>query len=83
MNYAPNHYTVLANRSLVTERSRILCLQLSIKIQVEGIIYVDGIVRGLVHIDNCVPSVIDINPEVGCVAHLEEDLKNGGMEYKV
>nr|XP_033190462.1 dihydrolipoyl dehydrogenase, mitochondrial [Bombus vancouverensis nearcticus] len=54
------------------------------KAEDEGVIAVEGIAGGAVHIDyNCVPSVIYIHPEVGWVGKTEEDLKKEGIEYKV
>lgn len=46
------------------------------KAEDEGIICVEGIAGGAVHIDyNCVPSVIYTHPEVAWVGKTEEDLK--------
>jgi len=54
------------------------------KAEDEGIVCVEGIVGGPVHIDyNCVPSVIYTHPEVAWVGRTEEDLKNDSIEYKV
>ena len=54
------------------------------KAEEEGIITVEGIAGGAVHIDyNCVPSVIYTHPEVGWVGKTEEDLKKEGIDYKV
>ncbi|XP_052121924.1 dihydrolipoyl dehydrogenase, mitochondrial [Frankliniella occidentalis] len=54
------------------------------KAEDEGIVCVEGIAGGPVHIDyNCVPSVIYTHPEVGWVGKNEEDLKKEGVEYKV
>ncbi|CAH1118959.1 unnamed protein product [Phaedon cochleariae] len=54
------------------------------KAEDEGIVCVEGIMGGPVHIDyNCVPSVIYTHPEVGWVGRSEEDLKAEGIEYKV
>lgn len=54
------------------------------KAEDEGIVCVEGIVGGPVHIDyNCVPSVIYTHPEVAWVGRSEEDLKNDGVEYRV
>ncbi|XP_050296216.1 dihydrolipoyl dehydrogenase, mitochondrial [Anthonomus grandis grandis] len=54
------------------------------KAEDEGIICVEGIMGGPVHIDyNCVPSVIYTHPEVGWVGKTEEDLKSEGIAYKV
>ncbi|XP_053209441.1 dihydrolipoyl dehydrogenase, mitochondrial-like [Panonychus citri] len=54
------------------------------KAEDEGIVCVEGIAGGPVHIDyNCVPSVIYTHPEVGWVGKSEEDLKKAGVEYKV
>lgn len=54
------------------------------KAEDEGIVCVEGINGGPVHIDyNCVPSVIYTHPEVGWVGRSEEDLKNEGVDYKV
>ena len=47
------------------------------KAEDEGIICVEGIAGGPVHIDyNCVPSVIYTHPEVAWVGQSEEDLKS-------
>uniref|UniRef100_A0A8D2KJ75 dihydrolipoyl dehydrogenase n=1 Tax=Urocitellus parryii TaxID=9999 RepID=A0A8D2KJ75_UROPR len=54
------------------------------KAEDEGIICVEGIAGGAVHIDyNCVPSVIYTHPEVAWVGKSEEQLKEEGIEYKV
>lgn len=54
------------------------------KAEDEGIIAVEGMVGGPVHIDyNCVPSVIYTHPEVAWVGKSEEDLKAEGVEYSV
>ncbi|XP_063227616.1 dihydrolipoyl dehydrogenase, mitochondrial isoform X2 [Bacillus rossius redtenbacheri] len=54
------------------------------KAEDEGIVCVEGIAGGPVHIDyNCVPSVIYTHPEVAWVGRTEEDLKSEGVEYKV
>lgn len=54
------------------------------KAEDEGIITVEGIAGGAVHIDyNCVPSVVYTHPEVGWVGKTEEDLKKEGIEYKI
>ncbi|XP_076618297.1 dihydrolipoyl dehydrogenase, mitochondrial [Colletes latitarsis] len=54
------------------------------KAEDEGVITVEGIAGGAVHIDyNCVPSVIYTHPEVGWVGKTEEDLKKEGVDYKV
>lgn len=54
------------------------------KAEDEGIITVEGIAGGAVHIDyNCVPSVVYTHPEVGWVGKTEEDLKKEGIDYKV
>lgn len=46
------------------------------KAEDEGIVCVEGIAGGPVHIDyNCVPSVIYTHPEVAWVGKSEEDLK--------
>ena len=47
------------------------------KAEDEGIVCVEGIAGGPVHIDyNCVPSVIYTHPEVAWVGKSEEDLKS-------
>ncbi|KAH8021885.1 hypothetical protein HPB51_018734 [Rhipicephalus microplus] len=47
------------------------------KAEDEGIVCVEGIMGGPVHIDyNCVPSVIYTHPEVGFIGKTEEDLKS-------
>eukprot|EP00127_Corallochytrium_limacisporum_P000354 Clim_evm49s11 gene=Clim_evmTU49s11 len=54
------------------------------KAEDEGVIAVEGMCGGAVHIDyNCVPSVIYTHPEVAWVGKTEEDLKNEGVEYNV
>lgn len=54
------------------------------KAEDEGIICVEGILGGPVHLDyNCVPSVVYTHPEVAWVGKSEEDLKKDGIEYKV
>ncbi|KAK9399381.1 Dihydrolipoyl dehydrogenase [Crotalus adamanteus] len=54
------------------------------KAEDEGILCVEGIAGGAVHIDyNCVPSVIYTHPEVAWVGKSEEQLKEEGTEYKV
>ncbi|KAJ8918622.1 hypothetical protein NQ315_013128 [Exocentrus adspersus] len=54
------------------------------KAEDEGIICVEGINGGPVHIDyNCVPSVIYTHPEVGWVGKSEEQLKSEGVDYKI
>ncbi|KAF4516773.1 hypothetical protein B566_EDAN004612 [Ephemera danica] len=54
------------------------------KAEDEGIVCVEGIAGGPVHIDyNCVPSVIYTHPEVAWVGRTEEDLKSDGVEYRV
>ena len=54
------------------------------KAEDEGIITVEGIAGGPVHIDyNCVPSVIYTHPEVAWVGKTEEELKTAKVDYKV
>jgi len=54
------------------------------KAEDEGIICVEGIAGGAVHIDyNCVPNVIYTHPEVAWVGKTEEMLKEEGVAYKV
>lgn len=54
------------------------------KAEDEGIVAVEGIAGGPVHIDyNCVPSVIYTFPEVAWVGKTEEELKANKVEYKV
>jgi pyruvate/2-oxoglutarate dehydrogenase complex dihydrolipoamide dehydrogenase (E3) component len=46
------------------------------KAEDEGIVCMEGIAGGPVHIDyNCVPSVVYTHPEVAWVGRSEEDLK--------
>ncbi|XP_044534460.1 dihydrolipoyl dehydrogenase, mitochondrial isoform X3 [Gracilinanus agilis] len=54
------------------------------KAEDEGIICIEGMAGGAVHIDyNCVPSVIYTHPEVAWVGKSEEQLKEEGVEYKI
>uniref|UniRef100_A0A669CQP4 Dihydrolipoyl dehydrogenase, mitochondrial n=1 Tax=Oreochromis niloticus TaxID=8128 RepID=A0A669CQP4_ORENI len=54
------------------------------KAEDEGIICVEGMAGGAVHIDyNCVPSVIYTHPEVAWVGKSEEQLKEEGVPFKV
>lgn len=54
------------------------------KAEDEGIVCVEGICGGAVHIDyNCVPSVIYTHPEVAWVGKSEEQLKDEKIPYKV
>ncbi|XP_008557556.1 dihydrolipoyl dehydrogenase, mitochondrial [Microplitis demolitor] len=54
------------------------------KAEDEGIITVEGIAGGAVHIDyNCVPSVVYTHPEVAWVGKTEEDLKKEGIDFKI
>uniref|UniRef100_A0A286XLJ1 Dihydrolipoyl dehydrogenase n=1 Tax=Cavia porcellus TaxID=10141 RepID=A0A286XLJ1_CAVPO len=54
------------------------------KAEDEGIICVEGMAGGAVHMDySCVPSVIYTHPEVAWVGKSEEQLKEEGIEYKV
>ncbi|ESO88886.1 hypothetical protein LOTGIDRAFT_219043 [Lottia gigantea] len=54
------------------------------KAEDEGIICVEGMCGGAVHIDyNCVPSVIYTHPEVAWVGKTEEMLKEEGIDYKI
>lgn len=53
------------------------------KAEDEGIICVEGMLGGSVHIDyNCVPSVIYTHPEVAWVGKSEEDIKSQVEENK-
>jgi dihydrolipoamide dehydrogenase len=54
------------------------------KAEDEGILAVEGILGGAVHIDyNCIPSVIYTHPEVAWVGRSEEQLKEDKVNYKV
>lgn len=54
------------------------------KAEDEGIVCVEGIAGGAVHMDyNCVPSVVYTHPEVAWVGKTEEMLKEEGIAYKV
>ncbi|KAF6202335.1 hypothetical protein GE061_004733 [Apolygus lucorum] len=54
------------------------------KAEDEGVVCVEGIKGGPVHIDyNCVPSVIYTHPEVAWVGKSEEDLKRDNITYKI
>ncbi|KAI6175256.1 Dihydrolipoyl dehydrogenase [Aphelenchoides fujianensis] len=53
------------------------------KAEDEGIVCVEGICGGPVHIDyNCVPSVVYTHPEVAWVGKNEEQLKEQNVKYK-
>uniref|UniRef100_A0A1Q3FH67 Dihydrolipoyl dehydrogenase n=1 Tax=Culex tarsalis TaxID=7177 RepID=A0A1Q3FH67_CULTA len=54
------------------------------KAEDEGIVCVEGMQGGHVHIDyNCVPSVVYTHPEVAWVGKNEEELKAEGVPYNV
>ncbi|KJH43587.1 dihydrolipoyl dehydrogenase [Dictyocaulus viviparus] len=54
------------------------------KAEDEGILCVEGICGGPVHLDyNCIPSVIYTHPEVAWVGKPEEQLKQEGVEFKI
>ncbi|EFO98069.1 hypothetical protein CRE_20166, partial [Caenorhabditis remanei] len=54
------------------------------KAEDEGILCVEGIAGGPVHIDyNCIPSVVYTHPEVAWVGKAEEQLKQEGVAYKI
>ncbi|VDL89223.1 unnamed protein product [Schistocephalus solidus] len=54
------------------------------KAEDEGIVCVEGMCGGEVHLDYlCIPSVIYTHPEVAWVGYSEEDCKNKGFDYKV
>ncbi|XP_028668347.1 dihydrolipoyl dehydrogenase, mitochondrial [Erpetoichthys calabaricus] len=54
------------------------------KAEDEGIICVEGMAGGAVHIDyNCVPSVVYTHPEVAWIGKSEEQLKEENIPYKV
>ncbi|XP_058067134.1 dihydrolipoyl dehydrogenase, mitochondrial [Anopheles bellator] len=54
------------------------------KAEDEGIVCVEGMLGGHVHIDyNCVPSVVYTHPEVAWVGKNEEELKAEGVAYNV
>lgn len=54
------------------------------KAEDEGILAVEGMAGGAVHIDyNCVPSVIYTHPEVAWVGKTEEQLKTEKVPYKI
>lgn len=54
------------------------------KAEDEGILCVEGIAGGPIHIDyNCVPSVVYTHPEVAWVGKAEEQLKQEGIAYKI
>ncbi|CAB3406205.1 unnamed protein product [Caenorhabditis bovis] len=54
------------------------------KAEDEGILCVEGIAGGPVHIDyNCIPSVVYTHPEVAWVGKAEEQLKQEGIAYKI
>lgn len=54
------------------------------KAEDEGILAVEGIAGGSVHIDyNCIPSVVYTHPEVAWVGKTEEQLKAEGVNFKV
>uniref|UniRef100_A0A0N5ADN0 Dihydrolipoyl dehydrogenase n=1 Tax=Syphacia muris TaxID=451379 RepID=A0A0N5ADN0_9BILA len=54
------------------------------KAEDEGILCVEGIAGGPVHLDyNCIPSVIYTHPEVSWVGKSEEALKEEKVDYKI
>ncbi|VDD87681.1 unnamed protein product [Enterobius vermicularis] len=54
------------------------------KAEDEGVLCVEGIAGGPVHLDyNCIPSVIFTHPEVAWVGKSEEALKEEKVDYKV
>lgn len=54
------------------------------KAEDEGILAVEGLAGGAVHIDyNCIPSVVYTHPEVAWVGKSEEQLKSEGVDFKV
>jgi len=54
------------------------------KAEDEGILCVEGLAGGPVHLDyNCIPSVVYTHPEVAWVGQTEEDLKSKNIPYKV
>ncbi|XP_029637236.1 dihydrolipoyl dehydrogenase, mitochondrial [Octopus sinensis] len=54
------------------------------KAEDEGVVCVEGISGGAVHIDyNCVPSVVYTHPEVAWIGKTEEQLKEEGVSYVV
>ncbi|KAI1730248.1 pyridine nucleotide-disulfide oxidoreductase domain-containing protein [Ditylenchus destructor] len=54
------------------------------KAEDEGILTVEGIAGGPVHIDyNCIPSVVYTHPEVAWVGRSEEQLKKENVSYKI
>uniref|UniRef100_A0A914PA92 Dihydrolipoamide dehydrogenase n=1 Tax=Panagrolaimus davidi TaxID=227884 RepID=A0A914PA92_9BILA len=54
------------------------------KAEDEGIICVEGIAGGPVHLDyNCIPSVVYTHPEVAWVGQTEEQLKEKNISYKI
>jgi len=54
------------------------------KAEDEGILCVEGIAGGPVHIDyNCIPSVVYTHPEVAWVGKSEEQLKKENVSYKI
>jgi len=54
------------------------------KAEDEGILAVEGMAGGPVHIDyNCIPSVVYTHPEVAWVGKSEEQLKKENIEYKI
>lgn len=70
-----NFYVILF--SIYAIGDCVLGPMLAHKAEDEGIICVEGMAGGSVHIDyNCVPSVIYTHPEVAWVGKSEEDLKS-------
>jgi dihydrolipoamide dehydrogenase len=70
-------YSFLRLISIYAIGDCILGPMLAHKAEDEGILCVEGIAGGSVHIDyNCVPSVIYTHPEVAWVGKSEEDLKS-------
>ncbi|KAI6219207.1 Dihydrolipoyl dehydrogenase, mitochondrial [Aphelenchoides besseyi] len=85
-----NRGRIIVNEHFQTEVDGIYAIgdiiqgpMLAHKAEDEGIICVEGMCGGPVHIDyNCVPSVVYTHPEVAWVGKNEEQLKEENVKYK-
>ena len=87
----PNERGFIENNHLKTSVDNIYVIgdvttgpMLAHKAEDEGVVAAELIAGQKSHINyDCIPSVIYTHPEVACVGKTEQELKNGGVEYKV